>query len=117
MSKLLLTLVVVAFSLFSRAQEIPNPAHPTPCPPPSQGGIFYSWGLGIDGYGYCFAFYPNGAYANGAVSVPNDWCEVSSPSRFQWVATWQGTFCYQYTPSGLVMNQGRAVPPQFCHQH
>jgi hypothetical protein len=117
--KVFLVTLVLFFSGVAQAQLIPNPVNPNPnplpAPAPGAPGLFYNWGRGIDGTGYCYQFFANGVVANYGHPVPYAWCEAVQPSYFTWVRGYDGfNYCYQLTPQGLVLNQGRFVAPIYC---
>lgn len=93
--------------------EPPRPPRPPQPPPP--GRTYFDWGVGRDGYGYCYEWIRPGIPANNGMAQPNQFCERVRPSYFDWSRAQNGRiYCFQFTPYNVMMNQGAPVPDYYC---
>lgn len=77
--------------------------------------VYYNWGRGRNGWGYCYLWNCNGRVRNGGLPVNNYNCEGTRPSYFRWATSRNGyVYCYQYTPYGVPMNEGYPVSNYYC---
>ncbi|MCO5143016.1 MAG: hypothetical protein M9962_08005 [Oligoflexia bacterium] len=78
-------------------------------------GSYYDWGVGRNGYGYCYEYTDYGDVLNGGQPVGNYNCEYSRPSEYNWGQGRNGFgYCYQRTPYGHFMNEGQPVGNYNC---
>jgi hypothetical protein len=104
---LLLTAGLMTGTAF--ADEVPAPA------PGGHGNIYYDWGTGPDGWGYCYSYNEAGEVLNSGRPVPNFFCEKTSPSSYGWGRATNGFgYCFQFSPYGQVLNQGHSVDNSRC---
>lgn len=92
-------------------QDDPDQDHPKK----PHGKIYYDWGRGHNGFGYCYAFDKNGNVLYWGKPQPDVYCERVKSSHFAWARSWNGyIYCYQFTPYLAVMNNGYPVHPGYC---
>lgn len=78
----------------------------------------FDWGLGRNGYGYCYEFTMDGRVLNNGQPVNPYNCERTRPSRADWGRGIDGWgYCFQMTPYGVPMNEGRSIDPFACERN
>ena len=75
----------------------------------------FNWARSAYGWGNCYRFSPNGLVLNRGQAQSYYNCERFNPSYFNWARATNGyVYCFQFG-NGLVLNEGRAVPNNYCY--
>ncbi len=74
---------------------------------------WYDWGVGADGYGYCYLFDESGVLNDGK-AVQDFMCDMTKTTYKNALMKDGSLACMQWTPYGHAMVKGKVLDPVLC---